>query len=198
MVYLEARQVLGRWEGGAWWLILQPDTSSGWVYDETGSMVGVMEVVPIVDADGLPGSEPAWVPTPDLECPTLTPTTVPTEEPTATATPEPPATETPRPTAAQKAAPSNTDESEAAAVAITVTIDPSAISALPQTDESPIESSVILDRESTQKPESPSAIVGGQAEATSSSGISWPIIVGVLLVIFGIGTLIFQNRQENG
>ncbi len=200
MVYLEARQVLGRWEGGAWWLILQPDTSSGWVYDETGSMVGVMEIVPIVDADGKPGSEPTWNPTPDLQCPTLTPTAVPTEEPTATATAEPPPTQTPRPTAAQKTVPAKNDEEDsettAAALAVTVTIDPSAISALPQTDESPIEPAVISDRESTQKPESPSAIIGGQAEATSSSGFSWPIIVGILLVLFGIGTLVFQNRQE--
>ncbi len=196
MVYLEARQVLGRWDGGAWWLILQPDTSSGWVFDATGSMVGVMESVPLVAADGSGSSaEPAWVPTPDLECPTVTPTTVPTEEPTATATPEPTATETPRPTAAQKTVLPKAEDENLTPTA-TVTVDPSVISALPQTDDSPIEASNIVDRESTQKQESPSSVSGSQVNSVSSSGISWPIILGIILILFGIGTLVFQNRQE--
>ena len=203
MVYLEARQVLGRWSQDSWWQILLPDTSIGWVFDGAGSMIGVMEVVPLINADGSPASDPIWQPTPDLVCPTLAPTEIPTEAPTATAVPNTP---TPRPTAAQRTvAPSSNDDSGVAsggsadpAPTIPVTIDPNVISALPESSESAIEpEAIIIDRESTQKQEAPTSITSGQSTASYATPlVRWPIILGICLILFGVGTLIIQRRKE--
>ena len=211
LVYLEARQVLGRSAEDAWWQVLLPSTEIGWVFDGAGEMVGQMEVVPIIAADGSHTNDSIWVPTPDSFCPSPTPSPV----PTATETPEP------KPTASERLAPSDTDKDEevddepvdgsgateetsAPVAPIEITIDPQAISALPDAEEPFIEveentqSSALISRESTQKPEgSVTVISSGTGAATAERGVSWPVLVGLVLIIFGIGALIFQRYQDN-
>ena len=200
MVYLEARQVLGRWSEDSWWKVLLPDTSTGWVYDSTGSMIGVMEGVPVINTDGTPADQVIWQPTPDLECPTITPEATATETASLTETAEPTETSTPVPTAAKRTTNSETGAGGSADPAPTteVTIDPSVISALPQTQDSPIESSVIVERESTQKQEIPSSVTtsGSSIGSSNTPLLRWPIIVGILLILFGVTTLFIQRRKE--
>lgn len=212
LVYLEARQVIGRSAEEPWWQVLLPDTSIGWVYDTAGEMVGVLEFVPVINADGTPANEIAWQPTPDLFCPTLTPTT----EPTETETPIPTETPQPSPTASEQSIASIDDSegtnekpaggggTEETSVPVEITIDPQVISSLPEEEDqlsalvSAEQADLDSERELSQKPESPSAVVSGSQTATNGSGgFSWPIVAGLILIVFGIGALIFQRRQES-
>ena len=200
MVYLEARQILARAADVAWWQILLPDTSTGWVFDSTGSMVGMMESVPVLNSDGSPAPEPLWQPTPDLFCPTVTPSPIPTE--TATPPPTEAASATPIPT--------NTPAPTVTAVAIaesgdsdpvpTPMPDPSIISPLPDEVEA-IDSSrnkrpaPELSESSDFSAESNTNSSTAAEPPSSSGGINWPIVVGVGLILVGFAALLFQRRQ---
>lgn len=198
MVYLEARQILGRFADDAWWQILLPDTSLGWVYDSTGSMIGILEIVPLINADGSPATDPIWQPTPDLFCPTLTPTNEPTITPSPTIHMTPSATPEPTATEASTAVDDSSDNDSLIIAAITVTIDPNAISPLPEQLGSAVLPADINDRGTSLKPE-----FTGEEISNANSNIegltslfSWPLILGFLLILFGVVALIFQRKQE--
>lgn len=211
MVYLEARQVLARAADVSWWQVLLPDTSAGWVFDSTGSMVGIMESVPVINPDGSPADEPVWQPTPDLFCPTLTPSPIPTETATPaptdvpSATPEPTNTPEPEPTATEDAAAvaeaESESESEEAAQPPTVEPDPNIVSPLPDQVE-------IVDAERNKRT-SPEMLITENTSTddttpptddttppTAGNGYNWPILIGIGLILFGFVALFFQKRQN--
>ena len=101
MAFLDTRQVLARTANDTWWQILLPDTTTGWVFDGAGQMIGLMESAPVVNPDGSPVTEISWQPTPDPFCPTVTPSPTPTN----TATPLPTNTPTPEPSPTVEAVP---------------------------------------------------------------------------------------------
>ncbi|MFK7804215.1 MAG: SH3 domain-containing protein [Anaerolineae bacterium] len=199
MVYLEARQILARAADVSWWQVLLPDTSTGWVFDSTGSMVGLMDTVPVINPDGSVAAEPFWQPTPDLFCPTpepsptptVTETPVPTEIPSAT----PVATNTPEPlpTATVEAViDSETGDSDGQVVA---EANPDLISPLPDTEES---AEIERSKRPAPEPIQAEADTGLSSPATpAAAGFNWPILIGAALILFGFGALMFQRRQDS-
>ena len=82
--------IVGISEDGAWYQIILPDGSLGWVASSASlvDVAGDMNVVPIAPA---PTDTPTYTPTPTI---TDTPTNIPTDTPTYTPTPTPTSTPT--------------------------------------------------------------------------------------------------------
>lgn len=82
------RTIVGRYAFGAWWLIRLNATTTGWIADTDGIVVGRTVTVPLVAAPARNGATPtpatSWNPTPNPDC-----IGVPTSTPTATPTPTP-------------------------------------------------------------------------------------------------------------
>lgn len=199
MEFLDKRQVLARSSEESWWQVLQPDTTTGWVFDGAGEMIGMLERVRVINPDGSTVDQITWQPTPDLLCPTLTPS----PSPTATSTPEPTQTATPEPTAtatveavptqsAVAAKPSQSNDDGSGEVESMVEEQPEPISALPDIQEDPVEIAEV----NTQ----PIGADFEESVATPSSSppfnFNWPILAGIGLIIFGAIALIIQRRQS--
>ncbi|MEM9776063.1 MAG: SH3 domain-containing protein [Chloroflexota bacterium] len=205
MLFLDTRQVLARTANDTWWQILLPDTTTGWVFDGAGEMIGSMESVPVVNADGSPVQEVSWQPTPDAFCPTMTPSPTPTSTatpvPTSTPTPEPSPTATVESVPTQPAVsakPSQSDDDGSGSnVEAAADRQDDIISSLPDTQEiaeistdiEPIQSEAIDQLELPNSTDSSSQVVG-------SGRFNWPILAGIALIIFGSIALFIQRRQD--
>ncbi|MFT5197350.1 MAG: hypothetical protein ACI85U_004391, partial [Candidatus Promineifilaceae bacterium] len=197
LVYLEALQVLARAADSSWWQVLLHDTSTGWVFDSTGSMVGLMESVPVINPDGSLASEAAWQPTPDLFCPTAEPS------PTPTVTPVPSETPTEVPTDVPSATPPPEPTQEVAAIAVASSEpDSGVISPLPDdpktssensSKQPASESSQVIDSASSNNSSANSA---STSQPPAGGSFNWVILTGIALVLFGFVALIFQSRRK--
>lgn len=79
------RTIIGRYAYGAWWLLRLNATTTGWIADADGVVIGRTDAVPLVPAPARTGGTPtpaaSWNPTPNPDCanaPTTTPTATPT------------------------------------------------------------------------------------------------------------------------
>lgn len=103
LVYLETRPIVGRAPDSEWWVIQFSNNQTGWIANQVVNVHGNISGIPIVAASPLNGVEPTpgtpWNPTPNPDCPTVTPSATPTATkiPTSTNTKTPVPTETTSP-----------------------------------------------------------------------------------------------------
>ena len=101
LLYLETRPIVGRGEDAQWWIVQLTNNQTGWVSNAIVNVDGNTSGIPIMQSPPINGNTPTpgplWNPTPNPECPTLTPSATPLPTKTATIVPEPTATNTPMP-----------------------------------------------------------------------------------------------------
>lgn len=101
LLFLETRSIVGRAENAEWWIIQLTNNQTGWVSNTVVNVDGNTSSVPIMQSPPINGNTPTpgplWNPTPNPDCPTLTPTATPAPTKTATTVPEPTTTNTPVP-----------------------------------------------------------------------------------------------------
>jgi hypothetical protein len=199
LVYLEVRPIIGRAADAAWWLIVFPDDSEGWVFDQAVIVDGYTSNVPIVPAPPIDGSTPTpgspWQPTPNPICtPLPTSTHTPTAEATAVGT------------RAAAVPPGNTSTSEPSTPTGTFTPTESAPADTPAPEPTrTAESTSMSDSAETisdvsQSEATPSEIEESSEEDTipvgdeNTSGVSWLLVGGVVLIAAAVVIWLIRKR----
>ena len=201
LVYLEARQIIGRSANLEWWYILLSTGDRGWVANVAGEVVGNIGGVPLVnESGGIVDVAPSWNPTPNPECPTVTPTATaepPTETPvppTATAVPE---TSSEGETATDSGTTEEVVEAEPTATAVPPTETPAPPTATPTATIEPTatEEPVTGEPETTAEQES-TTVVETTEEEPASGGVNWVLVSGAALLALGGGAFFLQGRGK--